>query len=131
MDDIISQFLGIPVTSEGYVNPERLGEWNYESKGLKYQFVIDRKAKTISVSADPEYPFSGNSLFEICVAFDYLEIEKEEEFYGDQDILVFRKDYPKNEKYKVLMVMKWRDGKLSVWPSYYETNRILDKYWDE
>lgn len=131
MEELITKFLDVNMSNDGYVNKERRGSWVYETPELKYEFVIDRKAKSICISADPDAPFSGMSLFEVCVLFDRISIETEPQFYGDQEILVFRKDYENDPNYKVLMVMRWESNKLSIWPNNYEANLASLEHWDE
>tara|TARA_R110002096_G_scaffold434898_1_gene658641 strand:+ start:3699 stop:4088 length:390 start_codon:yes stop_codon:yes gene_type:complete len=114
----IKDFLGIEPITEGVVNPESVFPFFLQSKSLRYELTVDIGEKVVSVSAHPELPFGYNSLFEIHVEFDRIQIELEPEFYGDQKILVCRKDYPEEKNFKTLMIMKWDDGELSIWPSY-------------
>ena len=116
--EAIKDFLGIEPMMDGVVNPDSLFPFFLQSKTLGYELSVDIGEKVFSVSAHPELPFGYNSLFEIHVEFDRLQIELEPEFYGDQKILVCRKDYPEEENFKTLMIMKWDDGELSIWPSY-------------
>ena len=114
----ITDFLGIEPMTEGVVNPGSLFPFFLQSKTLRYELSVDIEEKVFSVSAHSELPFGYNSVFEIHVEFDRIQIELEPEFYGDQKILVCRKDYPEEENFKTLMIMKWNDGELSIWPSY-------------
>lgn len=82
--------------------------------------VLDKKAMTVTISGDLLIPFSDKSLYEICVLFDRVSIEKETQFYGERNILVFRKDYENNKNFKSLMIVKWDNNELSVWPSIYD-----------
>jgi hypothetical protein len=119
--DAIKDFLGIEPQLEGVVSPEIHKPFYYESEKLKYQINLDLKEKNISISADFEFPFGQNSLYEIYVEFDRIQIEKESKAYGERKILVCRKDYPNAENFKTLMIIKWDDNELSVWPSYYSS----------
>ena len=117
--ETISEFLGVDVddviSSNGHYYT-----WSYNGPKLKYQMSLDTKTKNLAVSADPEYPFGFESLVEVVVNFDQLNIETEEQFYGKQKILVARRNHPKDSNYKVLMVVKWPSGELSIWPQTYE-----------
>lgn len=130
-ENSISNFLGVKGSSEGYVKPERYTSWMYDSPKIKYEFVLDKFAGTISISGDLSAPFSATSLYELCIDFDRAGIEKEEQFYGSRPILVFRKDYEDEKNFKCLMVMKWDDGELSVWPNNYDANQKNLKHWDD
>jgi hypothetical protein len=121
--DAIKEFLEVEPQTEGLVYPEKHKVFYYKSEKLKYEILLDLEEKSISISADFEHPFGGRSLYEISVEFDRVLIETEPEFYGNRKILVCRKDYPKAENFKTLMIMKWDSNELSVWPNYY---RLVD-----
>lgn len=120
--DEIKEFLGVEPILEGVVNPKQFKPFHYESKKLKYEFHLNIEDKCLHVSADFEVPFGYKSLYEIAVEYDRINIETEPEFYGQQKILVCRKDYPEFTDFKTLMIMKWDDGELSVWPNYIKPN---------
>lgn len=115
--DVIKEFLGVEPQLEGVVKPDKYKPFYYESKNLKYEIALDIEEKSMSISADFELPFGYRSLYEIYVEFDRIQIEKEPTPYGDRKILVCRKDYPNAENFKTLMIIKWDDNELSVWPS--------------
>ena len=117
---VIQEFLGVPPLLDGVVSPEKHKPFHYISEKLKYDLYLDLEEKNISISAAFEEPFGYNSLYEISVEFDKVQIETEPQFYGERKILVCRKDYPNAENFKTLMIIKWDDGELSVWPSYYK-----------
>ncbi len=131
MEKAITQFLGCEPETEHFDNPSRHISWYYEGANLKYELMLDRQAKTVSVSGDFMHPFSATSLYEICILYDRVAIETEPTFYGDQKILVFRKDYEGNENFKCLMIMKWGNGELSVWPNIYDAHLNALKEWDD
>ena len=116
---MISEFLDCELT-DGKGPDCQLFQWDYEGPKLKYQINIDTRTKNLVVSADPDHPFGFESLIEVVVNFDSIGIETEPQFYGDQKILVARRNYPKEENFKVLMIMKWPSGELSIWPNNYE-----------
>ena len=118
--EIIQEFLGVSPHQDGVLYPEKHKFFRYISDKLKYDIYLDLEEKSISISAAFEEPFGYNSLYEISVEFDKVQIETEPEFYGDRKILVSRKDYPNAENFKTLMIIKWNDGELSVWPSYFK-----------
>lgn len=130
MEEAITMFLGCKPQAEHFVDPARNVSWCYEGKCLKYEVILDRKAKTVNVSGDFVHPFSATSLFEICILFDRVAIETEPLFYGDKKILVFRKDYECHKDFKCLMIMRWENGELSVWPSVYDASQSALKAWD-
>lgn len=117
--DTIKEFLGVEPQLQGLVRPEILKDFFYESNNLKYEIFLDIEKKIFSISADFNLPFGYSSLYEIYVEFDRIKIEKEPTPYGDRKILVCRKDYPNAENFKTLMIIKWDDKELSVWPNYY------------
>ena len=92
-------------------------EWNYGGPNIRYSLIVDTRTRTFSISGDPKHPFGFSSLFEIGVQFDRVALETEPMFYGDRKILVFRKDYESHKNFKNMMIMKWPEGELSVWPN--------------
>jgi len=125
VEDEISQFFGCEPDIERSHDLSRHISWCYESKHLKYELMLDRNAKTVSVSGDYIHPFSDRSLYEICLLYDRMAIETEPEIYRDQKILVFRKDYEGEKNFKCLMIMRWDDGELSVWPNIYDAYKSI------
>lgn len=113
----IEEFLGVKPNQEGVVLPQKHICFYYQGEKLNYSIFLDVEEKLISVGAGFTEPFGHDSIFEVAVEWDTVEIETEPQFYGDQPILVFRKDYPEFKNYKTLMVMRWPSGELSVWPS--------------
>lgn len=118
--EVVQEFLGVSPLLDGVVNPEIHKPFHYSSDKLKYDMYLDLEEKSIRISAAFEEPFGYNSLYEISVEFDKVQIETEPKFYGDRKILVCRKDYPNAENFKTLMIVRWDDGELSVWPSYFK-----------
>ena len=102
--EIIQEFLGVSPHQDGVLYPEKHKFFRYISDKLKYDIYLDLEEKSISISAAFEEPFGDNSLYEISVEFDKVQIETEPEFYGDRKILVSRKDYPNAENFKTLMM---------------------------
>ena len=131
MEEAITQFLGRDPQTEHFDDPFRHISWYYEGDCLKYEIMLDRKAKTVSVSGDFIHPFSATSLYEVCILYDRIAIETEPIIYGDQKILVFRKDYEGNKDFKCLMIMKWENSELSVWPNIYDAQISALKEWDD
>ena len=118
--EVIQEFLGVGPLLDAVVCPEKHKPFHYSSEKLKYDLYLDLEEKSISISAAFEEPFGYNSLYEISVEFDRVQLETEPNFYGDRKILVCRKDYPNAENFKTLMIIRWDDGELSVWPSYFK-----------
>ena len=118
--EVIQEFLGVEPLLDGVISPEKHKPFHYSSDKLKYDMHLNLEEKSISISAAFEEPFGYNSLYEISVEFDKVELETEPKFYGDRKILVCRKDYPNAENFKTLMIIRWDDGELSVWPSYFK-----------
>ncbi|GEM_PF-3175540 len=116
--DIIKEFLGVEPTVEGVIDPEQLLTFRYESERLIYDLHLNLNEKYLSISADFEYPFGFKSLYEIAVEYDRINIETDSEIYDNQKILVCRKDYPEFNNFKTMMIMKWGNADLSVWPNY-------------
>lgn len=130
-EEAITTFLGVEPQSEHFIDPSRYASWSYESERLKYEFMIDRKASTISISGDFSYAFSATSLYELCILYDRVQLETEQQFYGDRPILVFRKNYEDINDFKCLMVMKWDNGELSVWPNIYDAHKSVLAAWND
>ena len=118
--EVIEEFLGVGPLLNGVVSPEKHKPFHYSSERLKYDIYLDLEEKNISISAAFEESFGYNSLYEISVEFDKVQLETEPKFYGERKILVCRKDYPNTKNFKTLMIIKWDDGELSIWPSYYK-----------
>ncbi len=114
----VTEFFGCEPIQEGLTDPVNNECYMYESEKLKYEIHISLIDKLFFISGDFTLPFGGNSLFEICVEFDRVNLETEPKAYGEQKILVCRKDYPEFNNFKTLMVMKWENSELSVWPNY-------------
>ncbi len=112
----ISDYLGCQPDQEGIVEPDKVKYFRFESGGLKYELWVFLEENRLSISGDFTFLFS-DSLFEITAAFDRITVETEPHCYGDQKILVCRKDYPDRQNFKTLMIIKWPNDKLSVWPS--------------
>lgn len=113
----IEEFLGVEPDQEGVVSPERHICFYYKGEKLNYAIFIDLEEKLLSIGGGFNEPFGYDSVFEVAVECDRVVIEIEPQFYGDQQILVCRKSYPEFENYKTLMVMRWPNGELSIWPS--------------
>lgn len=113
----LSQYFNCQPIVEGVVEPDRIKIFRFEAGRLRYEVTVDLVDNVFSISGDFTNPFAFNSLYEIYVSFDRIAIETESRFYGDQKILVCRKDYPSRPNFKTLMIIKWPDSELSVWPS--------------
>jgi len=120
--DSITEFLGCEPIEEGLSEPDKMQYYYYEGEKLKYEIYINLEDKYLTLGADFNFPFGGNSLFEVAVDFDRINIETEPKCYGEQKILVCRKDYPEFENFKTLMIMKWENRELSVWPNCMRSN---------
>ncbi len=116
--DIIKEFLGVEPVLEGVTDPEQHKFFRYESERLRYEIHLNLEGNNLHISADFEYPFGFKSLYEIAVEYDRINIETESEFYDNQKVLVCRKDFPDVNNFKTLMIMKWGNAELSVWPNY-------------
>lgn len=126
--ELISEFLGVEI-DDTYESNGHFFTWSYTGPKLKYQVTLDTKTKNIAVSADPEHPFGFESVVEVVVNFDNLNIETEEQFYGNKPILVARKKHPNESNFKALMLMKWPSGELSIWHQTYEAAQAgLNEY---
>ena len=75
--EIIQEFLGVSPHQDGVVYPEKHKFFRYISEKLKYDIYLDLEEKSISISAAFEEPFGYNSLYEISVEFDKVQIETE------------------------------------------------------
>ncbi len=113
----ISEYLGCQPNDDGIVEPDKHKWFIFEGGGLKYEVHVDLEGKLLYISGDFAAPFAGDSLFEMAALFDRITVETEPHCYGNQEILVCRKDYPGRPNFKTLMIIKWPNGKLSVWPS--------------
>lgn len=114
----ISEYLGCQPNDEVVVDPSKYKHYFFEASGLKYEVHIElEEQKLLAISGDFKLPFSSDSLFEVVAPFDRIAIETEPHCYGNQEILVLRKDYPGRPNFKTLMIIKWPNDKLSVWPS--------------
>ena len=108
---IISEYLNIEPQIEGVVDPVATTFFYFNTPKLKYCIYINNEEKTFAISGDFKDPFGAESLFEVIVPWDNVEVEKEPEAYGDWEFLIFRKDGE-----KTLMLRKTESGELSVWP---------------
>jgi len=115
--EAIEKFLSVKPDQDGVVSPEKHICFYFKGRNLNYAIFLDLEEKLLSVGSGFTEPFGYDSIFEVVVEWDRILIETEPECYGDQEILVCRKDYPEFENYKTLMVMKWPNGELSIWPS--------------
>jgi hypothetical protein len=123
--ETITNFLGYEPENE---NIQKHSDTNYSifynGTKLKYALLLDLDNKILSVSGDIDFPFDFSSLFEISVEWDRISIEYEPQFYTDQKILVCRKDYENKNNFKTIMIVKWRNGELSVWPNLHKCKDI-------
>ncbi len=113
----ISDYLGCQPNQEGVTEPDKVKYFLLESGGLKYELVLELEDKRLHISDDHPSAFGADTLFEVATPFDRITVETEPHCYEDQKILVFRKDYPDRPNFKTLMIVKWPNSKLSVWPS--------------
>jgi len=113
----ISDYLGCQPDQEVVTRPDVVKYFHFEGGGLKYELYVNLEENLIQISGDFAFPFAADSLFEITATFDRITVETEPHCYGDQKILVCRKDYPDRPNFKTLMIIKWPNSKLSVWPS--------------
>ena len=129
--DTISEFFGVDVI--GGKEPSGVHfDWCYDGPALKYQINLDTKARIFSISADVIAPFGFQSLLEVSCCFDSIGIETEPKFYGDRKILVVCRNYPEESNFKELMIIKWDQGELSIWPNNYPVTRAtLDTYFNK
>lgn len=113
----ISRYLGCQPIDEGIVEPDKVKYFFFESGGLKYELWVSLEHNLVQISADFASSFGADSLFEVVAPFDRISVETEPNCYENQKILVFRKDYPGRSNFKTLMIIKWPNAKLSIWPS--------------
>ena len=59
----LEQFFGCRPDSG--INQDGLYIFDYASKRLRYQLFVHEKEDQVSISADPETPFGGDSLYEV------------------------------------------------------------------
>ncbi len=76
--------------------------------------LADRR---FSISADPVLPFGRESLYKVHVPFDRITIEPQECYEG-APALICRKDFEAKPSCPTLMIVKWPDGRISVWRAY-------------
>jgi hypothetical protein len=88
--DILSKFLGCDI-DEGLVKPDEYVSFTYKSKKLVYGFSLDLKEKIMGASADFNMPFNYACIAEVVAEYDQISIEHEPEFYGDDEILVWKR----------------------------------------
>lgn len=122
----IEEFLEVKHDTDGMVDPDSNKHFSYFSEKLKYEIWLNLKERSISISADFNMPFGYSSLVEVSAKFDQIKIETEDEFYGDQKILVCRKNYEDYPNFKTLMIMRWPNGELSIWPNSIEFTECKD-----
>ncbi len=99
------------------LEPDKYVQYNYKSDRLVYGFFLNLEASVLGASADFEAPFNYACIAEVSAEFDRITIETEPEYYGDDEILVCRKDYPHQKNVATLKIKKWRNGELSFWMS--------------
>lgn len=103
IEEIVSNFLNRK-PDEGSVDPNRWVSFTYKSDKLTYGISIDLVEKYIAASADFNEPFAFACISEVSAEYDQIAIETEPEYYGDDEILVCRKDYENQKNIKTLMI---------------------------
>lgn len=121
--EIIEQFLGCKM-DEGIIDPSKHVSYTYRSNKLVYGFGVDFGERILMVSADFQEAFGYACISEVCAEFDEISIETEPEYYGDDQILTCRKNYPGRKGVVTLQVKKWGNGELSIWMARV-SNRFL------
>jgi len=115
--DAVSRYFGCEPQQDGVDEPEHYKIFWFQVGALIYEIILDYPQRRFTISGDPSFPFSGRSLYEIYVPYDRIAIETEP-CYGDQPILVCRKDLPEAPNFKTLMIVKWTDTHMSVWQNW-------------
>lgn len=115
--EAISKYFGCEPDREGIRESATFELFHFDIGPLKYQIWLELRDRMLAISGDPTFPFSRESLYEVQVPFDRIAIETEE-CYGDQPILVCRKDFAAAPNLKTLMIVKCSDTRISVWQSY-------------
>jgi len=119
----IMEFLGVE-PDEGGLYPDKEVMFTYRTKTMDYMLYLNISKGFLGASADPNHAYGGCSLCELSGEYTRINIETEPEFYGEQNILVCRKDYDNEKNVKTLMIMKWPNGELSLWQNLIQTNAI-------
>jgi len=99
------------------INDDGLCAFDYAGKRLRYQLFIHEKEDQISISGDPETPFGADSLYELYLPCDTIEL------FADPYRAEFRAVGfwygGSNERSNLrLTIMKRPDGDLKVWPAF-------------
>lgn len=115
--EVVSAFFACEPQREDGFEPDRLAIFDFEVGELKYGIHLALDGRMFSISADPVLPYGRESLYEIQVLFDRISIEPQE-CYDGAPALICRKDFEAKPNCPTIMIMKWPDGRFSVWQAY-------------
>ena len=110
--ETVSEFLS--TQAEELLEPSNFTLFTYQTEKLVYGVSINREESTVAASADFEQPFGFSCISEVVAEFDRVAIEYER-FYGDDPILVFRKDFSHAKNVITLRLKMWPNRELSIW----------------
>ena len=99
------------------INDERVYIFDYASKRLRYQLFVHEKEEQVSVSADPETPFGGDSFYEVYVPCDTIQLLADP-YHPEFKAVGFWYGGATDRKNLRLTIMKRPDGDLKVWPAF-------------
>jgi len=123
--EIISQYLGTkPNLQIEAVEPNVHKWYEYQYQDFKYVISINLGEKTVNISIDEEQAFQQKSLFETYNYWESISITTEPNCYGEQEILNFHSSTLGYPNHIILKLVKWPNGKISVWQNSPPTKKI-------
>ena len=111
----LEQFFGCRPDSG--INQEGLYIFHHASKRLRYQLVVHEKEDQVSVSADSETPFGGDSLYEVYIPCDTIQLFSDP-YHAELKAMGFWYGGSNERSNLRLTIMKRPDGDLKVWPEF-------------
>src|ERR1051325_1757901 len=94
--------------------------FHYATPRLRYAIIINEDTGQVSVSADPETPFGGDSLYEIHAHCDTIGFYPDDNHKDFQAIGFWKGDSRIRENLR-FTIMKRRDGDLKIWEAFFPT----------
>lgn len=111
----LGQFFGCQPISD--INNLGVYFFDHASKRLRYQLIVDEKDDRVSISADPETPFGGDSFYEVYVPCDTIQLFSDP-YHAEFQAIGFWYGGADERSNLRLTIMKRPDGDLKVWPEF-------------
>lgn len=112
----IGAYFGVSLCDSRTSDTDSERYWiEYSGRLLRYSLIIDVRNDTVMISGDPEFPWGGNSMFEIGVPCTSIRLRSHE----PDGTVSFDCSYvdSSGRSSHTLTILKRADGDLTVWPS--------------